>query len=103
MFLVLFKSRKRADMDAALYSADDERMVALAAEQPGFISYNSYVGDDGENLSLSIWESEADANAWGAHPEHAVVRSRGWAEYYESYTMYLMNEPKVRQFEKGAE
>ena len=47
MFLVVFRNRKRADLDAAAYSADAARMEALARAQPGFLSFKSYTSDDG--------------------------------------------------------
>jgi hypothetical protein len=34
MFLVVFRNRKRPDMDAAAYSADAARMEELAQAQP---------------------------------------------------------------------
>ena len=36
MFLVVFRNRKRAGMDAAAYSADAEAMERLAQAQPGY-------------------------------------------------------------------
>jgi heme-degrading monooxygenase HmoA len=103
MYLNVFRSRKRADMDAAAYAADDQRMVALAATQPGYISYQYFVAPDGETVALSVWQSEAHALAWGQHPEHAAVRARGLAQYYDSYTMYICVDPQVRSFERPAE
>ena len=98
MYLNVFRSRKCADIDAAAYAADDERMVELAAAQPGFVSYQYFVAPDGETVAISVWESEALASAWRAHPEHAAVRARGLAGYYDSYTMYACVDPAVRNF-----
>ena len=103
MYMNVFRSRKRADMDAAAYAADDERMVALAAAQPGFVSYQYFVAPDGETVAISVWESEALACAWGAHSDHMAVRARGQAEYYESYTMYICIDPTVRTFTRNTE
>ncbi len=103
MYINVFRSRKRTDMDAQAYTADDAHMVELAARQPGFISYKYFVAPDGETLSLSEWENEDAANAWGRHPEHAAVRARGLADYYEHYTMYVCADPQVRQFTRDAE
>src|SRR5688572_27830062 len=83
MFLVVFRNRKRADMDGAAYSADADRMEELARAQPGYISFKSYTADDGEVIALSEWEDEASARAWGRHAEHLVVQGRGRAEYYQ--------------------
>ena len=103
MYMNVFRSRKRADMDAAAYAADDERMVALAAAQPGFVSYQYFVAPDGETVAISIWESNDHAHAWGAHTEHAAVRAHGRSKYYESYTMYVCIDPAVTSFARDAE
>ena len=48
MFLVVFRNRKRADIDHAAYGAESDLMEAMARRQPGFISFNSYESSDGE-------------------------------------------------------
>ena len=58
MFLVVFRNRKRADIDRQAYSAEAALMEEMARRQPGFISFKSYVSDDGEVIALSEWEDE---------------------------------------------
>jgi len=99
MHLIVFRNRKRADLDEAAYQADAERMEVLAASQPGFVSFRSYVAADGEVVAISEWESEAAALSWGRHADHAVVQARGRAHYYASYTLFSCADPKVRHFE----
>ncbi|SFF74436.1 Heme-degrading monooxygenase HmoA [Novosphingobium sp. CF614] len=94
----VFRSRKRADMQAEAYRADAARMAALATAQPGFVSYKSFSAEDGETVTISEWETEAHARAWARNPEHLAVQGRGRAEYYESYTVYSCDEPDVRRF-----
>lgn len=100
MYMNVFRSRKRADIDAKAYAADDERMVALAGRQPGFVSYNYFVAPDGETVAVSIWDSAEHARAWGQNPEHAAVQARGRADYYESYTMFVCADAQVTTFER---
>ncbi|HEX9807345.1 MAG TPA: antibiotic biosynthesis monooxygenase [Alteraurantiacibacter sp.] len=99
MFLVVFRNRKRADMDAAAYDGDAARMEELARAQPGFISFKSYTAEDGEVIALSEWEDEAAARGWGRHAEHLAVQGRGRAEYYESYTLFACAEPRIHRFD----
>ncbi len=99
MYLVVFRNRKRADLDQAAYQADDVRMLALAKAQPGFLSFKSFTSDDGEVVAISEWASEAAAHAWGTHPEHAAVQRRGRENYYEYYTSFSCVEPRVSRFE----
>lgn len=103
MFLVVFRNRKRADMDAAAYGNDAVQMEELARAQPGFISFKSYTADDGEVIALSEWEDEAAARSWGRHGEHLAVQGRGRAEYYESYTLFACADPRIHRFERKDE
>ncbi|HQS71599.1 MAG TPA: antibiotic biosynthesis monooxygenase, partial [Novosphingobium sp.] len=52
MFLVVFRNRKRADIDATAYSRDAEVMEQLAAQQPGYLGFKSYTAEDGEVIAL---------------------------------------------------
>lgn len=100
MFLVVFRNRKRADIDAVAYARDAEAMERLAAAQPGYLSFKSYVADDGEVVALSEWTDEASARAWGRQAEHARVQGRGRAGYYESYTLFGGEPMRVHHFER---
>ena len=100
MFLVVFRNRKRADMDAAAYSADAARMEELARAQPGFVSFKSYTADDGEVIALSEWADAEAARAWGSHPDHARVQARGRSDYYDGYTLYSCADVRVRSYER---
>jgi heme-degrading monooxygenase HmoA len=100
MFLVVFRNRKRADVDAAAYAADADRMAQLAAAQPGYIAFKSYAADDGEVVAISEWRDETSARAWGRHEEHWSVQGRGREDYYESYTLFACAEPRVHHFER---
>lgn len=102
MFLVVFRNRKRADLDVDAYIHDAVAMEALAQEQPGFLLFRSYTSDDGETLSMSEWESAEHALAWSRNAEHMIVQRRGREEYYESYTLYTCDMPRVQRFEMQA-
>jgi heme-degrading monooxygenase HmoA len=99
MFLVVFRNRKHADIDAAAYSAEAERMEGLARAQPGFLSFKGYMAADGEVIALSEWESEEAARAWGRHIEHTETQRRGRAEFYQDYTLFACASPRVHRFE----
>lgn len=98
MHLIVFRNRKRADIDGAAYAADAAQMEELAAQQPGFVSVKTFVAEDGEVVTLSVWDSAAEARAWGDHPEHARVQENGRAQYYAEYTLMSCPQPRVRTF-----
>lgn len=100
MFLVVFRNRKRADMDAAAYAADADRMPELASQQPGFLSFKSYTADDGEVVALSEWADEAAARAWGKVAKHRAVQGKGRSAYYANYTLFGCADPRIHRFEQ---
>jgi heme-degrading monooxygenase HmoA len=100
MYFNVFRTRKRAGYDEAAYLADVARMEALARTQKGFLAYRRYRADDGEGLSMTEFETEEDARAWGRHPEHVAMQAKGRAEYYESYVVYACVDPRVMRFER---
>ena len=100
MFLVVFRNRKRADIDARAYAADSDLMETMAREQPGFISFKSYSADDGEVIALSDWEDENAALAWRRVAEHSAAQSRGRSEFYEDYTLFACMHPRVHRFSR---
>ena len=102
MFLVVFRNRKRAGIDAAAYDADAARMEALARAQPGFLSFKSYAADDGEVAAISEWADAQSAQAWGRQLDHAAVQSKGRSEYYLDYTLFACDSPRVHRFERTA-
>lgn len=100
MFLVVFRNRKRDDIDAAAYGEEAERMEAMARRQHGFISFKSYVADDGEVIALSEWEDEDAALAWRRVAEHSAAQSRGRGEFYEDYTLFACKHPRIHRFSR---
>ena len=100
MFLVVFRNRKRADIDDAAYGAASDLMEDMARRQPGFISFKSYVSDDGEVIAMSEWEDEDAALGWRRVAEHSAAQSRGRSEFYEDYTLFACMHPRVHRFSR---
>jgi heme-degrading monooxygenase HmoA len=98
MFLVVFRNRKRADIDQAAYDADADAMQRLAAAQPGYLDFKSYTAEDGEVVALSEWQDEASALAWRRVAEHSATQARGRSDYYAEYTLFACTEPRIHRF-----
>lgn len=96
MYLVVFRNRKRADIDQGAYTAQAERMEYLARQQPGFLAFKSYAAADGEVVALSEWADEAAARACEA--EHRLAQADGRALWCDSYTLFACDSPRVHQF-----
>jgi heme-degrading monooxygenase HmoA len=69
------------------YEKLSARMRELAEAMPGFLGIKSYVADDGENVSISRFESEAALSAWREHPEHREAQRIGRERIYAMYAI----------------
>ena len=98
MFLVVFRSRKRADIDQPAYSRQANAMESLARQQPGFLSFKSYTADDSETVAMSEWADESTARAWGRVAEHVAAKADGRAHWYADYTLFTCDNPGVHRF-----
>ena len=76
----------------------EDNLAMLAEAQAGFVSFKSFVADDGEVVAISEWADEAAAAAWARHPDHAEVQARGRADYYAEYTLLAGEPSRVHRF-----
>lgn len=83
---VIFTSL-RTTQDAAGYAAAADRMVELAAQQPGFLGAESVRGADGFGITVSYWASEQAVAAWKRDAEHQAAQAAGHARWYEHFEM----------------
>jgi heme-degrading monooxygenase HmoA len=74
-------------VDDEAYARTAERMVQLAAEQPGYLGVESARGVDGLGITVSYWAGERDALAWRAVAEHAAAREAGRDRWYQRYEL----------------
>ena len=83
-YAVVFCSRRNDD-DAEGYAAAAERMLELAARQPGYLGAESARDDSGFGITVSYWKTEADIAAWKAHSDHLLAQRAGAERWYEHY------------------
>lgn len=84
-YAVIFSSlRKGGD---AGYGKTAERMMELAAQQPGYLGVESVRGADGFGITVSYWRDEESIRAWKRDAEHAEARRRGRTEWYEHFEL----------------
>ena len=67
------------------YGETAARMEALAAEQPGYLGFESARDPEGLGISVSYWADERAARAWKQVAEHLIAQERGAAEWYAEY------------------
>jgi heme-degrading monooxygenase HmoA len=93
-YAVVFTSQRTAVDDG--YGAMGDRMVELAAQQPGFLGVESVRDAAGLGITVSYWTSLEAIAAWRAHAEHRVAQSAGRRKWYAHF------ELRVSRVERAA-
>ena len=71
------------------YGRMADRMVELAAEQPGYLGVESVRGADGFGITVSYWHSLDDIAAWKSQAEHRIAQETGKAQWYLHYEVRI--------------
>jgi len=66
-----------------------ERMLELAAEQPGFHGVETARDGEGFGITVSYWRSEKDIAAWKSNAEHRVAQETGKRVWYADYRLRI--------------
>lgn len=82
-YAVIFTSQRREADDG--YGEMDERMVALAVRQPGFLGVETVRGADGFGITVSYWADGEAIAGWKAQVDHLVAQEMGKQRWYEHY------------------
>ncbi len=69
------------------YSRMSNRLVELAAQQPGFLGVESARDASGLGITVSYWKDEEAIKAWKAHLEHTVAQHLGREKWYAAYSL----------------
>ena len=77
------------------YAAMADKMVELAARQPGYIGVESTRDAQGLGITVSYWADEAALLNWKKVAEHALAQKLGRDRWYSHYTL------RVAKVERG--
>lgn len=97
-YAVIFTSR-RTEVEEG-YDDMSEKMIELAAQQPGFLGVESARGDDGLGITVSYWESEEAIANWRSNAEHRVAQSTGRETWYAEFVTRVAKVERARAFRK---
>jgi hypothetical protein len=87
LYLVVFRSIRRADADLAMLQTYDDRAFEDARRSPGFLFYfKGQVTPGRACLSFCLWETQEQARMASARPDHIAAASLV-AQMYESYDL----------------
>lgn len=95
-FSVIFTSlRTEGDNE---YNATSERMLELAALQPGFLGIESV--RDGLGITVSYWSSLESIKAWRENAEHQLAQRKGYQLWYQSFKIRICKVERDYGFER---
>ncbi|MDH3221438.1 MAG: antibiotic biosynthesis monooxygenase [Gammaproteobacteria bacterium] len=80
-YAVIFSSLKGDDSTG--YAEMAQRMMELAARQPGFLGAESAREEIG--ITVSYWRDLESIRRWKAHAEHREAQRMGRDKWYSSY------------------
>ena len=101
MILTVFRFRLRDGVEEEYYELVP-KIVIEAETMPGFVSRKSYVSDDGERLSLVVFENEESQRGWAKNSAHRNAMDRGRESFYSEYIVQVcevIRESKFTQSE----
>jgi len=99
-YAVIFSSQRGPD-DAQGYGNMAEHMLALAAEQPGYLGVESVRGADGFGITVSYWTSLEAMQHWKQVRAHQAAQELGRERWYEDYVVRIARVERAYEF-KGA-
>lgn len=97
-YAVLFTS-VRTSGDDDEYSRTAERMIELAAAQPGFLGIEHARGADGLGITISYWDCPESIRLWQQHAEHLQAQANGKAKWYERFQLRVCRVERAYGFE----
>lgn len=87
MVLVIFRAQVRVDADLDAYAAMSVRLHDLVEKHPGYVSFESFTTETGEEVSLEMFDSMESVDAWRRNREHMEAQRFGRDELYEWYSV----------------
>lgn len=82
-YAVIFTSL-RTDGDRG-YDAMADRMMALAAQQEGFLGVDSARAANGVGITVSYWRDAASIQRWKRNTDHQNAQKAGQETWYTDY------------------
>ena len=95
-YAVIFSSTNTENLSGYAEAAD--LMVDLASKQDGFLGIESARNELG--ITVSYWRDLESIKKWKENTDHAVARSRGRNEWYQSFKTRIAKVERDYSFEK---
>lgn len=95
-YAVIFSSEKSDDLEG--YTEMDEATMTLAAQQPGYLGYES-VTSQNRTIFISYWENKAAIENWRINSTHKMAKA-GAHKWYKRYLSQICLVESSHLFEQ---
>ena len=97
---VIFTSHRAHTSDPSADGYDDtaQRMLSLAAEQPGYLGVEHAREDVG--ITVSYWADEASIAAWKRNADHQFAQYEGKTRWYDGFEMRIARVERAYNFRR---
>ncbi len=95
-YAVIFTSLRTANGDG--YGLTAERMMELAAEQPGYLGVDAAREPEGVGITVSYWRDLDSIASWRKHAEHTAARNAGRNRWYRCFSLRVARVERASQW-----
>ena len=97
---VIFTSHRADTSDPSADGYDDtaQRMLSLAAEQPGYLGVEHVREDVG--ITVSYWADESSIAAWKRNADHQFAQYEGKTRWYDGFEMRIARVERAYNFRR---
>lgn len=96
--VTIFRSRLQSDAEANGYPQLAATLERRARSMPGFVDFKTFSANDGERVSIVVFDSAHHHNAWRDDPAHRAAQLRGRQEFYSEYSISVCRQTRQSTF-----
>jgi heme-degrading monooxygenase HmoA len=97
--ITVFRSNLRDDAPDEYFTLAAE-LRERAGQIEGFVEQKVFVADDGERLTLVVFDSEAAHDQWRTDPVHRAAQQRGREEFYDAYDITVATSERRHAWQR---
>lgn len=94
-YAVIFSNYQTDELDG--YAETAALMEKLAAEQPGYLGFES--ARDGLGIAVSYWESLEAIAGWKQQTDHLLAQKMGKSKWYSKYKVRICRVEREYDFD----
>ncbi|HAM02966.1 MAG TPA: antibiotic biosynthesis monooxygenase [Acidimicrobiaceae bacterium] len=100
--VTVFRSRLRSEAQLA-YAEEAQQMEERARATEGLLEFKTFVGEDGERVSIIVFDTWENHRAWRVDRVHRLAQRHGREQFYAEYSIRVCEQMAHRVFPATAE